>query len=464
LLSVPLPFLDRTRELQRLGKALRATDGALVCLYGRRRLGKSRLIRELCEKRSVTSYTGDERDAPLQRQAVAREIGRTLTGFDQAQYPDWEALLARWWHDAPKGTALVLDEFPSVVSRSPELPSVLQKLVDAGPRPRSVILCGSSQRMMQGLVLDRSAPLFGRAKEILRLDPIGASFIQEALRVDDPALAVEHHAVWGGIPRYWELARETRGLWPAVREHVLDPLGVLHHEPDRLLLDETSDLARTASVLNVVARGSHRVSQIGARLSLPATALSRPLAQLVELGLLDREVPFGEPAQSSKRSLYRVADPFLAFWFRFVDPNRSRLASEQIDEVETDIRKEWSTYLGHAWECLVRASVPRASIAKQRWQPASRWWGKDQNGNLLEIDVIARAIASPKHLLVGEVKVQLSPRELPRVQAELASKIARCPLTRGKKVTAVIWVLRSESLRKPKALLLGPKDVLSVLT
>ncbi|MCC6898614.1 MAG: ATP-binding protein [Polyangiaceae bacterium] len=457
-----LPFLDRTAELQRLRDALRDSRGGLVCVYGRRRLGKSRLIQRLCEGRRATFYTGDERDAVLQRRGLAREMERLIPGFARVEYPEWEALLERWWSAAPSGAPLVLDEFPSIALRSPELPSVLQKLLDER-RGRVVIVCGSSQRMMQGLVLDRAAPLFGRAREIFRLEPLGAYWIRKAFRVKDDSLALEHHAVWGGVPRYWELARDSRGLWDGVRRHVLDPLGVLHDEPERLLLDETSDLARTASVLNVVARGSHRVSEIGARLMLPATTLSRPLARLVELGLLVREVPFDASARDGKVSLYRVGDPFLRFWFRFVDPNRSRLAAGQVEEVSTEIQREWPVFLGEAWESLVRESVPRATIAGKRWHPASRWWGRDASGTQLELDVVARSSESARELLVGEVKLRLSAKEVPRAFAELRDKTDRCPITRGKQVTHALWVLRPGAKLPGEELVLGPREVISVL-
>ncbi len=456
-----LPFLNRAAELARLRPALRGGVG-LYCVYGRRRLGKSRMIRELAAKSTVTFYTGDERDAVLQRQAVAREVARIVPGFAAVEYGEWEALLQRWWQESPKRSPLILDEFPSIVARSPELPSVLQKLLDQNTPGRAVILSGSSQRMMQGLVLDRNAPLFGRAKEIVKLEPMGAYWTGRALSIRNAAEALEHHAVWGGVPRYWELAASSRGLWDAVRRHVLDPLGVLHHEPDRLLLDETNDVARTASVLNVVACGSRRVSEIGARLALPATSLSRPLARLVELGLLARDVPFGASERESKRSLYRIADPFLAFWFRFVDPNRSRLAAGQLKQVSADVESEWPRFAGIAWEALVRESVARATIAGESWHPASRWWGTDRAGQALEIDVLARSVASPKRLLVGEAKLRLTSREIPRAFAELQHKAARCPVAQGKELVFVLWVLRP-NVRDLRAGVLGPKDVLSVL-
>src|SRR4029078_9134171 len=106
-----------------------------------------------------------------------------------------------------------LDEFPSLVTVAGELPSLLQKYLDRETdRGVHLLLTGSSQRMMQGLVLDRSAPLFGRASEILKISPLPVGWIEEALKLESPERAVETYAVWGGTPRYWELARDHPNL------------------------------------------------------------------------------------------------------------------------------------------------------------------------------------------------------------------------------------------------------------
>jgi len=103
-------------------------------------------------------------------------------------YPEWDALLARWWSDAPSGSVLILDELPSMVAMAPELPSVIRKCVDRDPeRGLHLLVAGSSLRMMQGLVLDGSAPLFGRATEILKIEPLPAGWIGQALSIDDRA-------------------------------------------------------------------------------------------------------------------------------------------------------------------------------------------------------------------------------------------------------------------------------------
>jgi AAA+ ATPase superfamily predicted ATPase len=186
-----------------------------------------------------------------------------LPGMEAVRYPDWASLLERWWRDAPEGTVLALDEFPYLAKASPELPSVLQRLIDQNRSRRlHLVLCGSSQRMMQGLVLDASAPLYGRAREVIEVKPLGASWLGVGLSLSRPSRILEAFAIWGGVPRYWDLAGGRRSTWESVEELVLDPMGVLHNEPRRLLMDDMRDTAQASSILSLVGAGCSRMSEI----------------------------------------------------------------------------------------------------------------------------------------------------------------------------------------------------------
>ena len=275
------PFLDRKDELARLRAVFGARAPGLAVVFGRRRLGKSRLIQEALAGRQAVYFVGDEGDSPLQREALAREIAGIITGFADVRYPDWSALLERYFREAPAGAVLAIDELPSLVRAAPELPSVLQKVLDARKRPTQVVLAGSSQRMMHGLVLEGSAPLYGRAQELLKLGPLPIGWLEQGLRIRTAHAAVEAWSMFGGVPRYWELARDFGLARDALSALVLDPLGVLHGEPQRLLYDELDDAARASSVLALVAGGSHRASEIASRIGMPVTTLARPLAKQI---------------------------------------------------------------------------------------------------------------------------------------------------------------------------------------
>ncbi len=432
-----LPFLDREKESLRLSRALDAKQSALLCLYGRRRLGKSRLLHQVLKGRTGVYYVGDERDAALQRADLAAQIAGLVPGFEQVDYPSWNALLERWWQDAPEQAVLTLDEFPALVSTAPELPSLLQKYIDRpGKGVRHIVLCGSSQRMMMGLLLDGSAPLFGRARELLKVEPMGPKWLRTALDLRRVQDVVAHWAVWGGVPRYWELAAEYDDLWQAVEHLMLDPMGVLHREPSQLLLDDLREVTRAASILALIGRGCHRGSEIAGRLGVPATSLSRPLSRLIELGFVARDLPFGTPKRSGKKTLYRVADPLLRFWYRFVEPNRSRLAAGQISQVNAEVQRAWPQFLGQAWELLVRQTVANLRVAGHDWLPAQRWWGRET-----ELDIVAQSATEPSRVLVGEAKLRCTAKQVDGLLSSLENKARQCPVLRDKQLMPALFVL-----------------------
>lgn len=441
-LFLRLPFLDRQNERLRLERALKAQQGTLCCLYGRRRCGKSRLLQEVLSNRRSVYYLADERTQDVQRPAMARAIGDLLPGFAEVEYPDWESLLLRWWREAPQGSILALDEFPYLVKASPELPSLLQKSVDQNRERRvHLLLCGSSQRMMQGLILDASAPLYGRAQEVLRIGPLPAGWIGKALSLERPVEMMQAYAVWGGVPRYWELAADQPSTWDAVEQLVLEPLGILYEEPRRLLLDDLRETAQASSILSLIGAGCHRLSEIAARLGKPATSLTRPLARLQELGLARRELPFGASQRSSRKSLYKIDDPFLAFWFRFVEPNRSRLEAGAVGQVKALIREQFQMHLGIVWEDLVKQSLVHLELDGQMWMPGARWWGAGLDRKHLEVDLLAES-ADGKTLLIGEVKLSLRAEEMQEVEQQLQAKAERLPFrSRFRQVLARVFPL-----------------------
>jgi AAA+ ATPase superfamily predicted ATPase len=453
-----LPFLDRGEELARLQRLVTQRRRGFGVLYGRRRCGKSRLLLEALPAGRAAYYVADDRESPLQRVALATELDRLLPGFARVTYPDWDALLARVWDQAPAGSVLAIDEIPALVTVAPELPSLLQKRLDAPTAPGPhLILAGSSQRMMQGLVLDRTAPLYGRAAEILEIEPIPCGWVRKALRTKGDREAIDAFAVWGGIPRYWELAADYPDREAAIQALVLSPLGVLYDEPTRLLRDDLRDLTQAASILTLIGQGCHRLSEIASRLGKPATSLSRPIDRLLELGLIRRDQPFGASPRDSKRSLYRIGDPFLRFWFRFVEPNRSRLESRQGAAILRELRVQWPTHVAGVWEDLVRASISQTPYFNRSWGAARSWWGPGTDRVPLEVDVVAESTDGAA-LLVGEVEwTQEAGRH--RLRAEIQQKAARLPFGRGREVMVGVWTPSGTG----RGGHFGPRDILRAL-
>lgn len=431
-------FLNRNDEQRRMRRFLTGKGGGLAVVYGRRRCGKSTLIQHVAGSRDVY-FLADQREALLLIEALAREVQRLIPGFATARYPSWASLIETLDARAPAGFNLLLDEFPYLVKASPELPSIIQHYLDErGPKKIKFLLCGSSQRMMQGLVLDRAEPLYGRASEILRIEPLNAGWIREGVSVAGDA-AVEAYAVWGGVPRYWELAAPYRSLKVALHELVLSKNGVLHEEPDRLLEDEMRSGSQAKSLLSLIGMGCNRLSEIAGRMGKPAGSLTRPLAHLIELGYVHREVPFGEDPKNSKRTLYRLKDPFLRFHVRFVQPQRSLLEMGIMDGADEILHKEFASYVGGHWEDLARQSVPFLGVGGLRWGPASRWWGTGTNGVAMEFDVVAESLDG-RAVLVGEVKWTGERSDPDSVAADLVARVTHAPFLKGRKVVTALWM------------------------
>lgn len=397
-------FWNRNQELA----ALDGLDGGgLAVVWGRRRIGKTRLLLEW-STRGRGVYTVADQSAPdLQRAYFARAIAQALPGFADVSYPDWDRLLSRLAADAMAAGftgPIVIDELPYLVAGSPELPSILQRWVDHDAKRARlrIAVAGSRQRMMQGLVLSHAAPLYGRARVTLDLAGLPPDHLPVAFGRLKPAAVVEHWTGFGGVPRYWELAAQRAG---SARDRVLalalDPLGPLFGEPDRLLLEESPPAIELRPVLDAIGAGAHRVSEIAGRLGRPATSLGHALDRLIGMTLVRREVPYGEPTRSGKRSLYKIDDPFLRLWFRVVAPNRAALTAGTPASRSALLDEHWQLLLGQAWEELCARGVPAVRGALARlgpWRPPSRYW----RGAEPEWDLVADAVTG-KRVLLGEV-------------------------------------------------------------
>jgi uncharacterized protein len=456
-----LPFLDRVEERKRLRGALKVAEAVLVVVYGRRRCGKSTLLQQVVEPRDVY-FLADQREAPLQRQSFAEAVERVLPGFAAASYASWDALFTALAARVPERVNLFIDEFPYLVQGAPELPSIIQRFIDQpGPKTITWVLCGSSQRMMHGAVLDRTAPLYGRAREILKIRPLRAGWITDALGLGGKE-AVTAYAAWGGVPRYWELARSYRDTNAALDALVLDRDGVLHDEPRRLIQEDMRSAVQSYSLLSLIGAGCHRLSEMAARLGKPAGSLTRPLANLTDLGYVRKELPWGESGRKTGRTLHVLADPSLRFHFRFVVPNQSLLEMGQTAIVRRAAREGLGAHTAGVWEDLARESVPFSGIGGKAWRPASRWWGFGKSGQMLEIDMVAES-EDRKALLVGEAKwSRARAPDLKRLMAGLEERSRQLPFVGRRSLVHALW-LREPGGKSPGALAMGPEDVLRVL-
>ena len=408
-------FVDRQEEVARLERLAKAKSGGFAALWGRRRIGKSEILKAWCRRFGGIYSVADQSSASVQRETFALTLSKRFPGFADVVYPSWKSLFAALtqraaavgWHGP-----LAMDEFPYWVESDASLLSQLQNWVDQEKSRKGIVsaIAGSVQHTMQGLVLDADSPLYGRVDEKIKLEPIGIGYVREALGLGSAQDAVKAYAIWGGVPRYWVAAeRFGNDLDAALDELVFNPLGVFHEEPTSLLQSEIPSAISLRPYLDIIGIGANRVSEIAARLGVAATSMSRPLTRLIEIGLVKREVPFGESERNSKKSLYKVSDPFCLFWFSVMAKRRS-----VFDMVPAKVRMGiWRSCREHvfatAWEEIARSGVMGCSKLSDLagndgyWLPAGRWW----QGEAQEWDVVS-VNGNGDRILLGDKSLAVS--------------------------------------------------------
>lgn len=401
-----MEFLDRKDELKRLNKAKSSKKFAFVVLWGRRRVGKSRLLLEWNKLKKGIYWVADESSPSVQRKYFAEALNEKFPGISDVIYPDWRTLLRRLAQEIKNKKwrgPLIIDELPYLVSASEELPSVLQNWIDLDLKPLdfTLVIAGSSQSMMQGLVLTGDSPLYGRATCIIKLSPLAPKYLKDALKIHSPVEQVKAYTLWGGIPRYWEFAQDYgKNSEGAAYELLLRTDGILSQEPNRLLLEEKPTAISLRPILDVIGMGAHKPSEIAARLAQSGTSLSKGLSRLQELDLIERQIPFGESEKTGKKSLYKIKDPLFRIWFEFISGRRGQLASLNKSELMKLFNAQFPHFTAELWEDLCRkAFIHLPNLGSGPWLQPGRYW----HGNGPEWDLVSTTL-NHEALMLGECK------------------------------------------------------------
>lgn len=316
-------FLNREDEKRAFSRLLERPG--LGVLTGRRRIGKSRFLRELASGCPALFTQAIEADRKTQIQQICRDWPDVF-GDSRILPEDWDGFfeLLTLKLDGSGIKLLVLDEFPWLAASDPSLPSILQRWVDHQCERVgvSLICAGSSQRMMHSHFLDGTAPLYGRATVVHKMKPLAFKYLLELHGWSADPEAFEAYSIMGGVPRYWLLGGGEKDPVKLADDLFFEDNAILADEPIRLLWDEGLSGQLPKNILELVGRGNHKPSRIASRLGVTQGSLGRPLGQLCDAGYLEREVSFGEPSRSPKRVLYRLSDPALRFWYSVYSPNR----------------------------------------------------------------------------------------------------------------------------------------------
>ena len=423
-----MEFIGRKSELEKL-EAEYSRGGGFVVIYGRRRVGKTTLVKEFLKgKTSFYFLATEEVESQSMRRlasVVARATGNSL--LSRASFDDWLDLfhvIAEYQPGEKK--VLVIDEFPYLVKTNPAFPSILQSAWDELLRDSNVmlILSGSLIGMMQKHALSYESPLYGRRTAQMRLSPLPFTDVY-AKQGGSFADAVERYAVTGGIPKYLEFFQDSRPLRKQLEEEVLSTSGFLYEEPYFLLKSESMTAVNYFSIIRAIADGNHKGGKIAAVLEESTSSLTPYLATLIDLGFLEKRVPITEnnPGKSRK-GLYFIADNFIRFWFRYVYPFKGELELDNLQMVMEEIERSFtSTFVALAYEDVCRdifAKLCREGAIDFAPSRIGSYWLNDYAGDT-EIDVMA-VDHQGKRLFAGECKYHAKPVDAP-VYFNLRAKV-----------------------------------------
>jgi AAA+ ATPase superfamily predicted ATPase len=400
-------FWKRTSELEKLDRA--AGKSAFGYVTGRRRVGKTALLKEAARRCGGIYHQAVEGAVRQQLFHLTQELRESLAIFQEAVPRTWTeffALLSR--ESVPP--LIIFDEFPYWAQSDPSLPSVLQKWIDHQlPKIKtSVFVSGSSQSMLFSEFLNPQAPLYGRTTLRLDLRPLSFRWFCRALGYDEAQPeSFERYSLTGGIPHYWRLMPKGRLLDQAERLY-FEPSSILAEEPKNWLRDESITGSIHKSILDLVGNGVSKPSEIAARIGTVHGNLTRPLSMLLQLGFIQRELPFGESPRTTKKVLYSMSDPALSFHYRTYVPNRERWRTIR----EPDRARLIAEHASRHWEQFCRQSHPGSA---RYWEPG------------VEIDLAVETTEGG--LLVAECKWrELTPGEEQAILGNLRAKFAKTRL------------------------------------
>lgn len=387
-------FIGREKELNALDKLYKSDKFEFIVIYGRRRVGKTELMNQFIGDKKSIYFMGVESNEKQNLENFSKSIIEFSSGIQaETSFASFQAALEYVFRLAQKERMiLAIDEYPYVARSSKSLASTLQLLIDKykDTSKLMLILCGSSMSYMEDHVLAYKAPLYGRRTAQMKILPFD---FEESCRYfnnlsdEDKALM---YGIVGGTPQYLLQMSDKLSVEENIKNTYLNPMSFLYEEPVNLLKQEVREPAIYTAIITAIATGHTRMSEISTKVGEDTNVCSNYLKNLMSLGIVQREIPYGEKA--SRKSVYSIEDNMFCFWYRFVMDNNSIIARGAADMVYKRIEPQLSNYMGrvfeeickqYLWKQLLAGNVPVEFVS------LGRWWGNDPiQKSQAEIDIM----------------------------------------------------------------------------
>ena len=400
-------FRDRENDLANINKLLDSNTFEFIIIYGRRRVGKTELVLHATRKTNRIYYLAVD----------AKNLER-FYDLCTRQYPevsklrmDWEVLFG---YLKDRVDVVVIDEFQNMIKEDANILNIFQSVTDTvlNDSRLKLFILGSSVPIITSRVLDYKSPLYGRRTGSINLKAVSFFDLQKFYPDLDVKELIEIYGFADGIPFY--LVKLDDRLWPWLEKETGNKNSFLKDEVDFIMRYEFEDVSTYKLILEAIAHGKTKLGDIKDFIGVKRTDISPYLRNLIEVGMIKREIPITEKAKS-RLGRYYISDNFLKFWFRFIYPNISAI-EEGIFDIDLIIR-DYNRYLGGILEDVAKQFLIREKNKIFNFTRIGKWWHKEQ-----EIDVVAMNELS-REILFMECKWQdLKQKEAGKILAELADK------------------------------------------
>ena len=387
-------FIGRKEELRKLEKLWHSEKFQHPVIYGRRRVGKTALIREFIKGKESIFFTGIESSGQQNLENLSRAIFSTA---QQGVMPVFQTFQEAFEYvfrlSMEKRLVFAIDEYPYLAKAYPAVSSILQKLIDEYKDSTKLflILCGSSMSFMEEQVLGYQSPLYGRRTAQMKILPFDFFEAIEYFQKFSPFEMAAVYGIVGGTPQYLLQMKDSLSLEDNLKKSLLEPSSYLFEEPSNLLKQEIREASTYNAIISAIASGSSRLSEIASKARLESSACSSHLNKLIALGLIRKEEPFME--KTTRKTIYAVEDPLFRFWYRFIPSHISLLQNGMIDLVCARIMEQFSQYMGQVFEEICKQWLwrqNRQGLLPFTFLSLGRWWGSDPRKKIeAEIDIAA---------------------------------------------------------------------------
>jgi len=391
-------FIGRERELKVLNERYESGKFEFLPVYGRRRVGKTAIIKEFIKDKKAIYFTAAESGKNHNLKILSSTIYGTVSGVEaELTFSSFDAAFQVIFEAAKKEKLIfVIDEYPYLAQSYKPVSSILQLYIDHYFKETDMvlILCGSSMSFMEYQVLGYKSPLYGRRTGQLKIEPFGfhdSSKFHQNFTKEEKAVI---YGITGGIPKYLEMIDDRLTLSTNIINSFLSPDSMLFEEPANLLKQELREPQTYNDIITAIAGGSSRMGEIVSKAGIEdfdSSKCNKYLLSLISLGIVKKETPFLET--SGRRSIYRLNDNMFRFWYRFIPQNLSKIQLGFGMEVFNRIELQIPVFMGEVFEGICKQWLWRQNA--ERTLPfiflnCGRWWGNNpRRKEEQEVDILA---------------------------------------------------------------------------